>query len=603
MKKTAFILFTITLSFLFFGSNDASAQADTVIELAENARKNSYKVTEQRQKIYIQAINVFDPIKKKRAEGEGKLRIICDEKKNLQTSVDALFDNGRTTPFLTPCQNRIVKRVLAVIESDITSSSLSASSTSAAPRNTPKKYDWAISSKGKSIDEGTSVCMDSAGNSYIAGSFSSRPFAIGNFSFVNTSTPSYKESMDMFVAKLDKNGKAVWAIRSEGKGNEKATDIACDKTGHIVVIGSIKGKNVKFGTEEINNPRDNSMSTFILRVNNLGKINWVKNETGSANVKAVSTGPDGEIFITGTSNLRAKFTDRDEGPKNKNAPTAFVAKYKHNGYLEWLHHIHGKSGGGQKSRQSGEAIFATNDSRFVYVAGWFRGHVKFSEASTITSINFRNKKGIPAQRSFFVTKFHADDAKEVWTTPIGVTQVNRSTPPSIKDIVVDHQGSAFITGHFPGVLIFGNDSLRTTPSRNKNTYNFDIFLAKIDQNGKHLWHRKAGGNDGDNSNSMVLTSKGVMITGMASRRVTFGKVSFPNTTGSMFAAEYDTNGNALWAKGSNSKTFVSFNAANGIATNGKDTVIIGTYRGNATAFGNIRLKETGYSNVYVAKMQ
>jgi hypothetical protein len=469
-----------------------------------------------------------------------------------------------------------------------------------------QNYDWAISSSGKLVDEGTAVCLDASGNSYIAGSFTSRPFGIGEFSFMNTAKPPNQQTADMFVAKLDQTGKVLWAIRSEGIGEEKARAISCDRTGHIVVAGLFKGQKATFGTVEITNPKRNSISIFMLKVNALGKINWVKNEAQKSikpSVNSVSTGPDGEIYMTGHFSNRGTFGGYPYKSKNGNNPAAFVAKYLANGEIKWLHQIYGTSGGGQKSQQSGEAIFATNDSRFVYVAGWFSGHVRFGEGKVLTSNNFRNKKGIPYQRNFFVTKYHADDAREIWTTPIGVTQVNLSTSPVIKGIVVDNEGSSFITGHFPGTLIFGKDNLATTPSRSSKSYNFDIFLAKLDQNGKYLWHRNAGGNEDDRSNAIALTEKGVMITGSVSRNVKFGNnVSLlSGRINSMFMAEYDTNGNALWAKGDKGKNLTGINQGLAIANNGKNAVVVGTYLGNQIGFGNIKLKETGSLNLFVAK--
>ncbi len=121
MKKTALILFTVFFSSLIMGSssNDVSSHIkkfeNTKIELALNARSNGYKVIEERQKIYVQAINVLDPIEKKRVEGEGKLRIICDEKRQLQASVDALFDNGGAGRILTPCRSREIQKILAIV--------------------------------------------------------------------------------------------------------------------------------------------------------------------------------------------------------------------------------------------------------------------------------------------------------------------------------------------------------------------------------------------------------------------------------------------------------------------------------------------------------
>jgi hypothetical protein len=136
-----------------------------------------------------------------------------------------------------------------------------------------QSFDWAITSQGKLVDEGSSVCMDSQGNSYVTGYFSSNSFALGNFSLMNSSAnPSNPQNSDMFVAKMDKTGKVVWAMQSKGSGEEKGIDIACDKTGHIVVVGIFKGAKATFGTTELANPNVNSFSTFIMRISALGNV-------------------------------------------------------------------------------------------------------------------------------------------------------------------------------------------------------------------------------------------------------------------------------------------------------------------------------------------
>ncbi|GEM_PF-6370421 len=124
-----------------------------------------------------------------------------------------------------------------------------------------QSFDWAITSQGKLVDEGNAVCMDSEGNSYITGYFSSSSFLLGKFTLSNSSAnPVNPQNSDMFVAKIDKTGKVLWAMQSNRIGQEKGIDIVCDKTGHIVVAGIFKGAKAAFGTTELTNPSSGSFS-------------------------------------------------------------------------------------------------------------------------------------------------------------------------------------------------------------------------------------------------------------------------------------------------------------------------------------------------------
>ncbi len=487
-----------------------------------------------------------------------------------------------------------------------------------------QSYDWAISTSGKQVNTGAAVCVDVMGNSYITGSFMSTPFGIGGQVLKNSTIPASNNAtgsgkgspslisntaapaFDMFVAMLDRTGTVKWAIQSEGVGEEKAIDITCDPKGHAIVLGTFTGTSAKFGSHEITHENANNKSIFLLKVNALGNINWVKKEgrqSPNDRATAISSGPEGEFYITGTFTTQAEFSGTVHKSKNGNNPSAFVAKYLSNGHLKWLHQIYGTSSGGQTSHQRSEAVFATNDSRFVYVAGWFRGHVTFGEGKTITSSNFQDPKVFGGEQDLFITKYDSD-GKHVWTSTVEVTKVNQSAAARLTDIVVDHEGSAFITGDFPGLLTFGGKVLRTVKSQNSTSYNYDIFLAKIDQMGNHLWQRTAGDARDDRSNSLALTPKGVVITGNLSGKVSFGK--FPllgKGLTSMFTAEYDTNGTALRAAGTNGSTLAGTNFGNGIAANGTNTVVIGTFTGNQIGFPGFRLNETGQMNIFVAKVK
>lgn len=461
-----------------------------------------------------------------------------------------------------------------------------------------QSYDWAIASQGKIADTGNAVCMDAEGNSYVTGSFSSSAFAIGGFSLTNTTITSTNpyDAFDMFVAKIDKTGKVVWAIQSNGAGEERGIDIACDKTGHIAVVGIFKGAKATFGTTELANLNTSSFSSFIMRINALGKVQWVQWADGksSAEVYSVSCGPNGEIYITGSFAHGVTFGGYEYKSKSGNNSSVFVAKYLSDGTLKWFEQIHGKGYGGQNSTQVGKAIFATDDSKFVYVAGWFRGRVTFGNEEITSNDFFTDPRS-----NIFITKYDSD-GNTLWTRSIGRKQVYFSGDPEVTDIAVDAQENSYVTGHFPGILIFGNEEMKGVLSRGKS-WNRDIFLAKYDSEGNHLWHRSAGGSDNDESHSIALTPNGVTITGTVSwGDVKFGDVQMAPGFPNLFVANYNADGKCLWAIGA--KAVVS-SIGKGIATDGTNTIVTGQYLANGITFGKISLKGIGSGNFFAAKIK
>lgn len=459
-----------------------------------------------------------------------------------------------------------------------------------------QKFDWAMSGQGNLVDEGNAVCIDTEGNSYITGNFSSNPLLLGKISLRNSSTN--RAAMDAFVAKLDPKGNVLWAIQSNGASEERGIDIACDKTGHIVVVGIFRGEKATFGTTTLVNQFKNSNATFIMRLNSEGKIQWVQRAGGKGDtaVSSVSAGADGEIYITGTFTGGTTFGGYEYKSRSGNNPSVFVAKYLSDGNLKWFEQIYGVSRGGQNSIQRGKAIYVTKDSQFVYVAGWFRGRSTFGD----TEIQSNIEPAPSGQRpNFFITKYDAN-GKGVWTKSIGQKQLNYSSDAEITDIVADEKGSVYLTGYFPGVLIFGETEMRGNPSR--NSWNYDIFVAKYDANGNHLWHKNAGGGDADKAFSMALSSNGVLITGqIVGRNVKFGNLTLADTDINAFTANYDADGKCLWAIQSKRLVLAK---GNGIATNGTNTVITGTFLGRVLeVVGNDPIKGTGAGNFFATNIK
>ncbi|MGC8928898.1 MAG: SBBP repeat-containing protein, partial [Myxococcota bacterium] len=119
-------------------------------------------------------------------------------------------------------------------------------------------------------------------------------------------------------------------------------------------------------------------------------------------------------------------------------------------------------------------------------------------------------------------------------------------------VSVDKNGNVYITGYFNSSSIdFGGGALTNAGGNCGNYPCDDIFLAKFDTNGNHLWSKRFGGNNGEDGSSVSVDSNGnVYITGwFHSSSIDFGGGALTNAgDADIFLAKFDTNGNHLWSK-------------------------------------------------------
>jgi hypothetical protein len=90
---------------------------------------------------------------------------------------------------------------------------------------------WAVGSTGGAGVTGWAVALDSAGNAYVAGEFmgsSTLQVRVGTIPLNNYTVGT----MDAFVAKIDANGKVLWANRFGDGGVRRCMAITADKQGN-----------------------------------------------------------------------------------------------------------------------------------------------------------------------------------------------------------------------------------------------------------------------------------------------------------------------------------------------------------------------------------
>merc|ERR1712110_612392 len=195
---------------------------------------------------------------------------------------------------------------------------------------------------------------------------------------------------------------------------------------------------------------------------------------------------------------------------------AFVSKHTGTGNLLW------KKTWGGIGDDSGTAVVVDSWDN-VIVTGYFTHSITIGGAdlanthgtstNTVSGTTLSNTHQRTADT--FVVKM-TNDGETIWVAQIG-------GPGSAVSygLAVDSVGSVFVTGWFDGTMLFGpagHDGLKSAGDR-------DIFVAKLESNGKLLWVQQAGGIGADSGNAVVVDQDGgVFVTGSFSQTAKFGKV-------------------------------------------------------------------------------
>ncbi|HEX2786460.1 MAG TPA: SBBP repeat-containing protein [Ignavibacteria bacterium] len=248
-------------------------------------------------------------------------------------------------------------------------------------------FEWGKVFTGKVVETAYSITSDNNGNVYFTGGFTSGKLNFENVSLTNAGMEYASE--DVFVAKMNSTGNIEWAISGGGADKEQGKKIGVDKNGNVYVTGEYKG-DIVFGDKKISSASKGSPDIFLLKLDKDGKILWLKSYGGkqSDEVGDMSVDPDGNIYLTGHFGKVATFGGYEYKAFSEINGDAFIVKLDEGGEVKWLKQIGGKGRGGQNSLQFGNTI-SVSKSKYIYAGGWFLGHVRFTD-TVITSYDFDN---------------------------------------------------------------------------------------------------------------------------------------------------------------------------------------------------------------------
>jgi len=202
------------------------------------------------------------------------------------------------------------------------------------------KYDsmgnevWVRRAGGSGPDYGQGIITDATGNIFLTGRFSSIPFSIGSFNLPNAGVE------DIFLAKYDSAGNVLWARRAGGTVSDGAYSIAIDASANLYVTGYFDSPTMIIGADTLIDA--GSLDLFIAKYDSSGNALWAQSAGGTGLEYGfyVVTDASNNVYLTG-SYSSSSITFGSYMLSNAGADDAFLVKYNPSGNVLWAKKISG----------------------------------------------------------------------------------------------------------------------------------------------------------------------------------------------------------------------------------------------------------------------
>lgn len=360
----------------------------------------------------------------------------------------------------------------------------------------------------------------------------------------------------------------VWAERFGDDGYQFAEGVAIDGAGNVVVIGSFAG-SVDFGGGALDSAGGNDV--FVAKLGPKGEHLWSK-RFGNANEQVglgVAVDPDGNVLLTGMFDGSIDFGG--ETLMSAGFKDIFIAKLNSEGGHIWSKKF------GDGANQIGQSI-AVDAKGNVALCGSFDGTVNFGSGEVTSA----------GSTDIFLATFDAT-GKRRWDKRFG-----DATAQECKSVAMDADGNAAITGTFMGWVNFGKGQLTSAGS-------VDVFLAKFSNDGGILWNHAFGTVSEQGGQSVAMSPDGgVVLGGYFSNSINLGggALSAPGNT-NIFLAKFDDKGTHVWSRsyGDDESQLLE-----SVAVDGCGDVFATGYFSGTVDFGGGALTSKGLDDLFVVKL-
>ena len=360
-----------------------------------------------------------------------------------------------------------------------------------------------------------------------------------------------------------------WSERFGNASTDQTSySVAVDGTGNALIAGGFLG-SADFGDGNLTSLGGTDI--FLASFDNGGAPLWSK-RFGDVNPNqiayALATDAANNVLMAGSFWGTVNFGGSPL--TTVGGDDIFLAKFDADG-----DHVWSMSFGNASTDQIARSI-AIGPANTIIVAGWFLGTVNFGGG------NLTSSGGV----DIFVAKFEAD-GDHVWSKKFGGLEDQR-----LECVAVDGSGNVVVTGYYDGTVDFGGGQL---PSTAEN----DIFLAKLNASGNHVWSQRFGSTNNQTGESVAIDASGNVITaGHFESTVDFGGSTLNSLGGDdVYLAKFEPDGDHIWSKGFGS---AGDQTAKAVAVDALGIVLTGYYA-STIDFGGSTLNNAGGLEIFVAR--
>jgi uncharacterized protein (TIGR03437 family) len=159
----------------------------------------------------------------------------------------------------------------------------------------------------------SAITTDSAGNTYVVGSRVLSSYSFSGLIGVLSPTPvivspsfSFSTfSSDVFLTKLDPNGKLLFTDTFAGKGADTGTAIALDPSGNIYIAGTTTSDDFPLSKPLQTQPNPTAGTGFIIKLTGDGSTilysTYFGGTLGATSITSLATDANGNLYLTGST--------------------------------------------------------------------------------------------------------------------------------------------------------------------------------------------------------------------------------------------------------------------------------------------------------------
>lgn len=408
-----------------------------------------------------------------------------------------------------------------------------------------------LNNANTNLKRGVSLRVDSKNNLLVTGYFNGvvdfNPSPAVGDTFIQRATNASISVKRGFILKLNSNGDFIWAKQLTSANETEFFELELDANDNLFLSGSIKGRtdfDMRTGIADTSWVEQDSYISdgFITKLDSNANLIWVKTFSGPGtsttqnfmNPVKICLDADGNIYSIGNFKYTIDFNP-NAGVNNLvgvgNSTFSFILKLDSLGNFLWAKQ-YGNGSGSVTSNNFGRDIEALPNGDIVAV-GNFRGTVNYDNGGTNASLSAPSTSTATS-----ILKLSAA-GNFIWVK--GFVGVQFSTSGTSADPAVvkfDDNKNIYIAGKYNTSVSYGIDFDPDTSSfvMLSPAQNNQIFLAKLDSNGKFINAESIGSTSVNYVTAMVLdNSDNIYMTGS----VAYNAYLDPNsTTNGVFAGNF-----------------------------------------------------------------